>query len=39
MAFTTHFTQVPHTASSATLSNHPQEANLNSDAICDAICD
>lgn len=35
MAFTAHFIQVPHTGSSATLSNHPQEANLNCYAIGD----
>ena len=35
MAFTAHFTQGPHTGSPATLSNHPQEANLNGYAIGD----
>lgn len=35
MAFTAHFTQVLHTGSLATLSNHPQEANLNGYAIGD----
>lgn len=35
MAFTAHFTEVPRTGPSATLSNHPQEANLNDYAIHD----
>ena len=35
LIFTAHFTQVPHAGSLATLSNHPQEANLNGYSIGD----
>ena len=35
LTFTAHFTQVLHAGSLATLSNHPQEANLNGYSIGD----